>query len=710
MKVFQIIRVGAGLALLAAISPNCALAQHPFLTDTQWSALRHEAGGNTPYENLRALTRLHRVPATAEFDQAADFIVERAKEYGLQDVHAEQFPIDGNIQYGLMRSHIAWNVEEARLWQIEPQHTLLGDWSTDPIRLADYSHSADVEAQLVDVGAGASEQDYAGKDVRGRIVLADGVLSTVQRLAVEKHGAAGIVSDMPNQSTAWSGLDTSIVRWGHLDGSLPHGFAFMVSRATASDLRAQLAGHPVVLAAHVKAEVTAGHWTVVSGTIPGTDAGAGEIVYSCHLDHPRPGANDNGSGCVTILESARVLARLIGDDSLPRPARTLRFIWGPEVEGTMAFLSRHPDIRASMRADIHMDMVGGDLFKNKSVLHVTATPWSLPTFITDIGATFAETIRDAATAYAEDGSHEQEAVIENRDGALGTRNAFFVDETPYAEGSDHDDYDSSTIAVPSLYLRDWPDIYIHTDHDTLLQIDPTKLRRVALLGAASGYSFATLDDAQSALALPYISARAQQRLAADFNRALILAQRPELAPNEALYEARNLIAQALHREQAALRSFAAFTRGNAHDLAPFSQALDAQAGTFNSWLDRSAAARGAQEAGWMPPWHRTAQAMRVPQRIGAFGPLTFQNDDVLLDRLGPERLRNIKLLSADSSRLLNVQDRGALYAYEIVNFVDGKRTVGEIRDAVAAEFGPLPLEVVSDYLKACEEAKIIAFR
>ena len=54
--------------------------------------------------------------------------------------------------------------------------------------------------------------------------------------------------------------------------------------------------------------------------------------------------------------------------------------------------------------------------------------------------------------------------------------------TPYSNGSDHDDYDSSTIAVPSLYLRDWPDIYIHTDHDSLDQIDATKLRRVALLG------------------------------------------------------------------------------------------------------------------------------------------------------------------------------------------------------------------------------------
>jgi len=682
-----------GIGFLWVIQSSVAWAQHPFLSDADWSNLRHEASGSAPYENLRALTRLHRVPATPEFDQAADFILGRAQEYGLQDVHAEQFPIDGKIEYGLMRSHIAWTVEAGRLWQIEPQHTLLGDWSTDPIRLADYSHSADVEAPLIDVGSGTSESDYTGKDVRGKIVLADGVLSMVQRLAVVKFGAAGIV------------------RWGHLDGSLPQGFAFMVSRATASDLRAQIAaGHPVLLGAHVKAEVGAGHWTVVTGIIPGTDATAGEIVYSCHLDHQRPGANDNGSGCVTILESARVLARLIGNDSLKRPRRTLRFIWGPEVEGTMAYLSRHPDIRASMRADIHMDMVGGDLFKNKSVLHVTQTPWSLPTFVTDIGAAFAETIREAATVYTEDGSHEDAAAVENRDGAAGTRNAFFVDETPYAEGSDHDDYDSSTIAVPSLYLRDWPDIYIHTDHDTLMQIDSTKLRRVALLGAASGYSFATLGAANAALGLPFLAARAQQRLAQGFNRALLLTQRPELKPQEGLFEARNLLAQSLHREQAGLQSFALYTHSQPQPLASTLAALQAQAATLNGWLVQAAATRGAHDANWKPAWRATAEAARVPHRVGEFGPLTFQNDDVLRDRLGEERLHKVQLLSGGSSRFVNVQDSSALYAYEIVNFVDGKRSVADIRDAVSAEFGPIPVGIVSDYLNACEQAKIIAFR
>jgi len=168
--------------------------------------------------------------------------------------------------------------------------------------------------------------------------------------------------------------------------------------------------------------------------------------------------------------------------------------------------------------------------------------------------------------------------------------------------------------------------------------------------------------------------------------------------------------QALKREQAALLSFAVFTRGRPQATAPFTQALKTQAATFDGWLTEAAALRGRHVAGGVPAWHTTPTAARVAHRIGEFGPLTFQNDDVLRDRLGGERLHRVQLLSAGSSRFVNVQDRSALYAYEIVNFVDGKKSVVDIRDAVSAELGPIPLDIVSDYLSACEEAKIIAFR
>jgi aminopeptidase YwaD len=698
------------LSVLLLLSSVVAFGQQPFLSSKQWIALREESSGAAPYENLRHLTRLHRVPATSEFDEAARFVEQRAREYGLADVQNEQFPIDGTTSYGLMRSYLSWNVEEGRLWEVSPQHLLVGDWATDPIRLADYSRSADVQANLVDVGNGGRDADYTGKDVRGKIVLADGVLARVQALAVGKYGAAGIVSDMPNQTTAWAGLDKTLIRWGHLDARQPAGFAFMVSRQTAEALRARLnAGETIVLSAKVKATVGPGHWTVVSATIPGSDPKAGEVVYSCHLDHERPGANDNGSGCVTILESARVLAHLIESGALARPKRTLRFVWGPEVEGTMAYLSRHPEIRKQLRADIHMDMVGGDFFKNKSVFHLSATPWSLPSFVTDVGANFLDTIRIGAANYAEDGSQPEAAVVETRLGELGTRNQFIANVTPYAAGSDHDDYDSSTIAVPSLYLRDWPDIYIHTDHDTLQQIDPSKLRRVGLLGAASGYVYANLDASQLPTFLPYITAQGKIRLAQRFAQAQEWMNLPG-DPVHSWYEARNLITQVLKREIGVLHSLVESAGGSSGADTDAVKALTQDASDLYAALTVDARSRGIRAIAPTAPWASDATANRVPIRVGEFGPLTYQNDDVLRARLGAERVSKIKLLNSEATPMLNVQDQSELYAYEVVNFVDGKRTVGEIRDAVSAEYGPLPIDLVADYLAACAEAKIIEWK
>jgi hypothetical protein len=48
--------------------------------------------------------------------------------------------------------------------------------------------------------------------------------------------------------------------------------------------------------------------------------------------------------------------------------------------------------------------------------------------------------------------------------------------------------------------------------------------------------------------------------------------------------------------------------------------------------------------------------------------------------------------------------------YEIANFVDGVRTVSEIRDAVSAEFEPLELKAVAEYLDALARAGAVSFK
>jgi hypothetical protein len=183
-----------------------------------------------------------------------------------------------------------------------------------------------------------------------------------------------------------------------------------------------------------------------------------------------------------------------------------------------------------------------------------------------------------------------------------------------------------------------------------------------------------------------------------------------LTPDIAWYEAENLLHQTLQRERAGLHSAVEFTNGPNGADAEGAKALTEQEAAFERWIGTEAQRRGAETASPAAPWASDADSNKVPVRIGAFGPLTYQNDDVLRARLGKERYGKIKLMNSEATQLLNVRDQSELYAYEIINFVNGKRDVGEIRDAVSAEYGPLPITLVVDYLQACIEAQVIQWK
>ena len=78
------------------------------------------------------------------------------------------------------------------------------------------------------------------------------------------------------------------------------------------------------------------------------------------------------------------MEELIDDGVLPRPRRTVRFMWVPEIQGTNANLDRYPDETKRMVAAVSMDMVGEDVTKNHNSLHLMRTPYSVNHFINEI--------------------------------------------------------------------------------------------------------------------------------------------------------------------------------------------------------------------------------------------------------------------------------------------------------------------------------------
>lgn len=655
----------------------------PLMAEPVAKAMAEEISGEAAKRNLEFLALQHRMRGSRDFHRAARFIEDKLTEYGLEEVEILQFPADGKTMYGTQKARPAWDAEFAELWLLEQDggdwrpKTRLASYHAMPLVLAQDSESADVAADLVDVGDGTSESDYEGRDVRGKLVLAAAQPGPVARFAVERFGAVGIVSYAQNQRTAWWKEDENLIRWGHLDSfTATRTFAFMVSLKQARAFRERLdKGERVRLHAIVRAGRHEGFYDVVTAAIPGADPELRhqDIAFSCHLDHPRPGANDNVSGCVAILEVARAMAKLIAEDRIPRPRRTLRFYWPAEIEGTMALLNARPDLAARIKTVVHMDMVGGGP-ATKAIFRVSRTPASLPSFTGDVAEALGRFVNDQSEKFAsgEDPGFPL-AAPEGGKEALGAILGRF------SMGSDHQVYADSSFSIPFIYLHDWPDRYIHTNFDVAANIDPTKLKRAAFIGAASAYVLANLEASDADELWRLVRVQGLRRMADMMER------RAGLEPVEAL----NLTRRHFALERAIAASIENFV------TVPGSTRAEAE--SFLATLEDMIAAGAVPDA--TAPGHdlvyRRQSQPKGPMRV--FGYNYFE------DHLGRERTREIGL-----PQYRGLWGGGGEYAYEALNFVDGRRTAADIRDALAAEFGPVPLRLVTQYLAALEEIGVLA--
>jgi aminopeptidase YwaD len=649
------------LLLTAAARPDDA---PPLLHPGDAAAIAGEISGASAKRTVQALSLDHRMRGSEGYRAAAELIRARLGEYGLDEVSIISLPADGRIFYGTQRSRPAWNASFAELWEERREGAgwrdseRIASWADQPITLAQDSVSGKAAAELVDVGAGASAADYSGRDVRGKLVLTSSQPGEVAHLAVTERGAAGIISWAQNQKSAWWGEDESLVRWGHLDTWEDATFAFMVSPARAHAWQARLAGGETIrLRADVKAGRTPGAYLVPTAVIPGRDRSK-EIVFSCHLDHPSPGANDNASGCAGILEIARTLHRLIAEGRLPQPRRTLRFIWPCEVECTIALLNARPEYATRTLATIHLDMIGGNTDVTHGTLKVEGSPPSLPSFVSDVGFAIGRWVDAEASRYADTG----EAPFPLLD-PEGTRNPLHARIGGFSEGSDHQIWAEGSWRVPVIYLADWPDIYIHTNKDVPGNLDSTKMKRAMFIAAASGWYLANLAPGEGARRLAdTIQAEMLQRAAQTQRSSVPLppAEQPGLSRNRASYEA---------AVDESLRRFG---------LAP------AFPDTAREAVDRSPAAGTV---------YRRDPKLKGPMDGFGYSWLDDHLKSAGLDR--PALLAREPLWDGPS------------FGYETLNLVDGRRSVQQIRDDLAATVGPAPVEEVAAYLATLERLGVI---
>ena len=595
----------------------------------------------------------------------------KAEAAGLSQTAIEHFPADGHTMYAHFKSHVGWNPVAATLEEVSPRPHVVARYPDLPVLLGDYSQDADVTADLVDVGKGTDPRDYEGKDVRGKIVLADGALPAVHKRACEERGAAGFLSAFPNQHTPWSDEERDLIRWGHLSPyQSANRFAIMVSRRQADDYRTRLAsGEKVRMHVFVRARMVPDNYDVVVATIPGADPDAGEIVLTAHLCHESAGANDNASGSAAILEVGRALEAAIQKGTLPRPRRTIRFLWLPEITGSQAYLVRHPEIVKRLVAGIHMDMVGGILSTTHGTFHLSRTIETLPHVVNAIARAFFDEVVHASARYAERGDDPYAGFV----WPPGSREAFLGDVRGFEMGSDHEVFQAGGFRVPMVYFHDYPDVTIHTQKDQPENMDATKLGRVVYMGAGVAWTLAALPQEEAERLLDYTRGWCQERIG-EAAMAGGEGRDRELRTREALAEGSETLVS--------------LGRLWPVSIVALSGAPDADA---PSRLGAPAPAAAAA-----PPEDR-----RVPVRNPeVMGPLDIYYYDFFTDVLG-----------TDVSRaLLARRDGGEILAYETMNLIDGKRTVSEIRDILSGRYSPVPVAEIADYLELVARAKAIRWK
>ncbi|NER14938.1 DUF4910 domain-containing protein [Leptobacterium flavescens] len=656
-------------------------AQHIPLGQKELIAhLDQELSGELAKRNLEFISRLHRMRGSEDYQKAIDFIQAELKKYGLEGIELIKIPADGQIMYGTQKSRPAWDVEFAELWEVENtgniwvHKTKIADWESIPLVLAQDSESGEVTASLVDIGQGTSEADYKGKDLKGKLVLTSSQPQSVVPLAIEKYGAVGIISYAQNQVTAWWKENENLIRWGHLSTfAKTKTFAFMVSLKQARSFQERLEkGEDIRLHAKVKAGQHPGYYDILTAIIEGADPELKEeeITFSCHLDHPRPGANDNASGCMAILEVARTIKKLIDEGKIDRPARTIRFVWSPEIEGTMALLSYKPEYIGKTKFNIHMDMVGGSP-ETKALFHVSRGPASVSSFSNDIAEAFGSFVNQSSNAYAS--GQQVMFPLASKEGGKEALQAVLGE---FHMGSDFQVYSEGSFKIPSIYLHDWPDRYIHTNYDVPANIDPTKLKRAGFIGAASALELANFGSKDLTATIDLLKRQLLQRTSK------LMERMSSLSPAEQENTKYYFWVTEMERFNS-MAPYADITKKHRSDYTAFVSNLKANTGS----------GKKIKASGEGSTVYKRNSNIKGPMSVFGYNYFTDHYDPA---KKAPAIFGYNGLWGS-----------GGEYAYEVLNLVDGKRSVQEIRNMVSAQFGPVPLSHIAEYLEALKSIEVI---
>ncbi len=325
----------------------------PFDNSDRWlevtpdeSRLMGEVSQSELMANTTAIARWTRLSGSAEEAQSVEYVRGKLEEYGLD---AKLIHHDAYISLPL----------SARLLVESPVGT------PDLADIDCITHSCGVSTppegvagELVYVGHGAPD-DYAKADVRGKIVLVEGLAGPEPTKAAEEHGAVGHIHINDAQlhemtiSPVWGSPE--ILEYP----LLPKTPAISIREQTGGLLKELLAKGPVRVRMHTSVDTGWRKIPLLIGDIRVSAEPGRYVLLSGHIDSWHKGAMDNGSANATMLEVARLLA---ANRHLLRRGLKLAF-WSGHSHGRYAgsawFADEYwSDIHRNCVAHVNVDSTG----------------------------------------------------------------------------------------------------------------------------------------------------------------------------------------------------------------------------------------------------------------------------------------------------------------------------------------------------------------
>ena len=496
--------VCAGCAPVGPPAPPAGGPPLPPTAERAYRALAPRVDRDTAMDVVRFMQQYWRLAGNPGFDASIDYIRGRLPTSGVT-VRVDAYPA-GPPGWDYARGTVT----------IEGETDPVLSRERDRVSLAINSFSRPPGAlRLVDVGAGTAERDYAGKDIKGAVVLGDAALGRLWQMAVRSRGAAGVISTeiaryiRPADPAAMTEAQKDVLQWGSImyDGTLK-SFGFKASWRAADRLREALKRNPATrVVVDIESAFFEGPQRTLVAEIPGAVLPNERIVVVAHVQEP--GANDNASGCGTLLAMVLALQKAIADGTIPPPARTLTFMWLDEIRGSRQWITSRPAEAKGVRYMFSMDMTGEDTSKTGGsfLIEKEADPTAVWERASDphsewgAGQVKAETLKGSLL------NDVHIAVARRRARDTG----WIVKTNPYEGGSDHTAF--ANAGVPSILNWHFTDRFYHTNQDTLDKVSADEMRHVGVTVATSAYFLASAKEEDALAVVELLEKAAAARLA-----------------------------------------------------------------------------------------------------------------------------------------------------------------------------------------------------